>query len=1092
MKSERIRSRVFFPLALALLALVGAFVVGIYWFQRHRVDDQLTRRLDAINETFQQELSEDAELMHGLIDMFEQKPELRQAWRTADRRLLQEAAQPVFEHLRQEYQITHFYFHTLERTCFLRVHCPNRYGDRIERFTMAEAAESGDVAHGIELGPLGTFTLRVVHPWQIDGELAGYIELGEEIEHVTPRVKDVLDVELMFTVEKAYLNREGWEEGQRLMGRSADWDRFDDVVVIDSTLDSVAEGLDGHFTCSEDDSEETRFDISIAGRKYRGGHRGLCDASGRCVGEIYALADMTAEMADLKGLLSVLIGAGALVSGALCTVLWFYLGSVQRRLIAATDGLQAELQKGRRREAVLQEKETSLRDEVRQRTEAEASLAHRVGELAEARTAAINAMKDLERENEERIHAEEALAEKSIHLDNILRSATEYAIITVDLDFRVTYYNPKAATFFGYSAEEVVGKTVHEMHLKGGLAPDRFERAVENVGRNGEHCFCMRRQIGETTRDFEARVSAILDPHGYPVGYALFCLDVTERRRAEGQAMRFGRILESSLNEIYIFDARSLRFVQVNRGARDNLGYSMEDLRELTPLDLKPEFTTQQFEDLVAPLRDGTQQTIRFTTNHRRKDGSLYPVEVALQLSERDTGGVFVAVILDVTERMRAEKELRDYSHALESANRALEEFNRAAQAATQAKSEFLANMSHEIRTPMTAILGYADLLLDAELSDDQRREHVNTIRRNGRVLIELINDILDLSKIEAGKMDVRRTEFSPCGIVEDVVSLMRVRAEAEGLALKTRLAYPLPGTIRSDPVRLRQILVNLVGNAIKFTETGSVTIAVCCEAADGNGDGRYRMRFDVIDTGVGIAPEKLQKLFEPFTQADASATRRFGGTGLGLTISKRLAELLGGDVRVESHPGRGSTFTLTVNPGPLGDVPMLNGPDDRAGEELPEEADRQEATPSKLNGRVLLAEDGPDNQRLICALLEKAGLDVELADNGVLACEKAVASQSQGKPYDLILMDIQMPDMDGYQATQKLREDGWQGPIVALTAHAMVGDRDKCLEAGCNDYATKPIERAKLLGTVALHLGNGKTAGDGPAANESTEATSA
>jgi signal transduction histidine kinase/ActR/RegA family two-component response regulator len=392
------------------------------------------------------------------------------------------------------------------------------------------------------------------------------------------------------------------------------------------------------------------------------------------------------------------------------------------------------------------------------------------------------------------------------------------------------------------------------------------------------------------------------------------------------------------------------------------------------------------------------------------------------------------------------------------------------AEAASVAKSEFLANMSHEIRTPMTAILGYAELLYetgDIGRAPLQRLDAIRTIQNNSHHLLNVINDILDVSKIEAGKMTA---ELLPCQVtqlVNDVESLMRHRAESKQLIFTIEYEGTIPEHIRTDATRFKQILVNLVGNAIKFTEQGSIRVIIrFCDGAT------PRLEIDVIDSGIGIPADRQARLFEPFVQADNSMSRRFGGTGLGLTISRQLAEMLGGGLIIfYSQPGQGTVFRLWIGSGDVTGVTRIWPAVLAERQSRLSVCQASQETKSIAGARVLLAEDGMDNQRLIRFLLERAGAVVEMVDNGKKACDLALTSSLDGCRYDVILMDMQMPVMDGYEATTHLRASGYDAPIIALTAHVMADDRQKCIAAGCDDYIAKPIDRQVLIATIAAHL---------------------
>jgi signal transduction histidine kinase/ActR/RegA family two-component response regulator len=421
-----------------------------------------------------------------------------------------------------------------------------------------------------------------------------------------------------------------------------------------------------------------------------------------------------------------------------------------------------------------------------------------------------------------------------------------------------------------------------------------------------------------------------------------------------------------------------------------------------------------------------------------------------------------------ISELAVAQAQLEEQAIALEFQNRSLQEANVRADAANLAKSHFLANMSHEIRTPMTAILGFADLLREECHDRPQAVRSLEVICRNGEHLLEVINDVLDLSKIESGRMLVEKIECSPADVVAEVHSLLQLRAGEKGLTFETQISPDLPMQIRTDPTRLRQILLNLASNAIKFTFRGQVVLSAS------PAPGSRAIEFTVRDTGIGLSDDQVAGLFKPFTQADATTTRNFGGTGLGLTISQRLSRLLGGALSVESALGVGSVFRLLL----AGDRLMIEPEQQPLAEptaSMPAVASG-EATPAKPGAlpagcRVLLAEDGPDNQRLFSLILRRAGALVTVVENGRAAVDAAMTALHSGRPFQVVLMDMQMPQLDGYEATRLLRSRGYKLPIVALTAHAMRAEQDKCRAAGCDEFAAKPIHKDELLALVKRYV---------------------
>ena len=520
---------------------------------------------------------------------------------------------------------------------------------------------------------------------------------------------------------------------------------------------------------------------------------------------------------------------------------------------------------------------------------------------------------------------------------------------------------------------------------------------------------------------------------------------------------RFREITETAPGVFWVIDAKDFQVLYISPAFENIWGRSTEALM-INPYDwsdaVHPEDAKRTRDAFFQLLENGF-----YDEEYRivRPDGSIRWIHDRGAPVRDESGSPvrLVGIAEDITTRKNHEEAVAQYAERLEKANSDLETANRTARSASEAKSNFLANMSHEIRTPMTAILGVSDVLLEPDLPESERTSAVDTIHENGQHLLTLINDILDLSKIEAGMLEIERKDCRPAEVLESVTTLLAGRARERGLTFEWACDTAIPATFSCDPVRLRQILINLAGNAIKFTQRGGVRIGVALKDVI--------LEFSVRDTGIGMSEEELVRLFQPFTQANGSTTREYGGTGLGLTISRRLARLHGGDIDVESVKGEGTVFFVRI-PASDFDPALIQ-------RVVPGESTRRVKKAAKalpiLAGRVLVVEDNTTNQKLVDRILSRAGLEVTIANNGAEAVEMAEAARQDGVSYDGILMDMQMPVLDGLSATRRLRELGHTLPIVALTANAMASDRDDCLNAGCTGFATKPIERRKLLETL-------------------------
>jgi PAS domain S-box-containing protein len=1104
-------------LSALLFLLIGCGYWGVMSVQKNYLQDSSLLIKKQAGGDMELLIAEQARGLKALLIPILSDAGLVAGLKSGDRVRLLEQSKPLFDELKARYQVTHFYFSDAQRVCLLRVHNPERFGDRFDRFTALEAERTGQVASGIELGPLGTFTLRVVSPVFEGDRLLGYVELGKEIEDVLDRIVKFDGIGKILAIRKDALDRTRWEAGMTLLGRDADWDRLPDHAVVYASIPMPVEaecliGADRHGHDHATGVDEIRFN----GKTWRAMTQAVADVSGHEVGELLLLHDVTGIKATHQRLMRV-AGTGALV------LLVSLLGLIIVMLRRTDAGILAQ--------------QKSLR-------ESEENLAATLRSIGDGVIScdAAGAVKKLNA-------AAEALTGWT---------AAEADGKTIGEVFRI----------INVKTRETVDNPVFRA-IRDGVSVDLANHTAL-IAKDGTE-----RQIADSCvpiRDASGTVS------GAVLVFRDVTDEYQQREKLRESHERFDQLAEQSRTFTWEVDASGL-YTYMSRTVSSVLGYTSEELvGKMHFYDLHPELVRKQMKTAAlevfarkAPFRDFENQGVTKTGQCIWISTNGIPVV--------DEGGSLVGYQgndTDITERKLAEQKLQETNRDLEHATARANEMALQAELASQAKSEFLANMSHEIRTPMNAVIGMTDLLMESGLEGEQR-EFAQIIHTSGEALMNLISDILDFSKIEAGRIELDDAEIDLIACVEGAVDLIAVKAAEKEVELTYEVAPSVPAWIRGDAGRIRQVLLNLLSNAVKFTHEGE--ISVCVEAVP-EGD-RFRIDFAVRDTGIGVPPEKTGHIFEVFSQADSSITRQYGGSGLGLAISRKLADLMGGGITVTSGPGEGSVFCFSIRvhavshhkhvvaqlpvppknrdvlivddnltnlrilsaqlkrrelnpvafsrpeealeeikrgrhfsllitdmqmPGMDGTMLVHEIRKVRTGAELPVVilssigfevphdslrnivqlckpvkrdrffqvlsdifcADEQplEAAAKKLSAcpsglSVLVVEDNQLNQIVVSRMLRKLECSFHVASDGLEALE-----QLDRTPFDVVLMDIQMPRMDGLTATKEIlrRTAGLHRPmIVGMSAQASNEEVQSGLACGMDAYLTKPVQLEKL-----------------------------
>ena len=858
--AKPIQRRLMVPLFLIMMILVSGFGFIIMIQQRNRLNESSRLLMNEASGAFSRLLGEQSRAMITIQGVLLKNRELQRMLKARDRQGLLAAYNPLFTQLHATYGITHFYFQSPDRVNILRIHSAKMYGDTVNRFSTLEAEMIGKAAWGIELGPLGTFTLRTVSPIFDNGTLIGYLELGKEIEDILENIHQYLNVELAVVIKKKFLKQEKWESGMKMLGREGNWNRYTEEVLIYSTLLCLPGQIETFINGSSHVHNTSSVIKSSDGKTWHFFTTPLSDAGGVAVGDMVVMNNITEIKRGAQRLL-ISIGSGTIILLSLLLLFIF-------NLLGRTD--------------------ISI-----------------LNQQAELKAAGAN-MK-------------------------ILLSAVPAFICFKNSRLDYIAVNKAFADMLGVTPEEMIGKNAFDFFPKE-----------------------------------EAEV----------------------HHRDDAKIIRTGLGLIN--HETCVIDKKgNILWVEINkRGICDSKG------------------------DIVG----------------------------------------LVVMAMDITDRKLAEEKILEANKQLERETKRSNEMAEKAKIASEAKGDFLANMSHEIRTPMNGVIGLTGLLLDTDL-DDTQRQYAKRIEESGESLLLLIDDILDFSKIEAGKLDIEEIDFDVRTLMDDFAAAMVFRAEEKGLEFISFTEPDVPSFVMGDPGRLKQILTNLTGNAVKFTQKGEV--AVLCRLEE-ESEASCRLYFAVRDTGIGILKEKQSKLFDKFTQADSSTTREYGGTGLGLAISKQLLLLLDGEIGVDSEYGKGSTFWFTVN--------------------LKKSDKKQE--PLKIGdlskANILFIDDNKTNREVVKGMLSFRNIEHALAQSGTDGLDMLYEACNKGTPFDIVILDMQMPQMDGLAVGKAIKSDEKlkNTHLVLLTSMANRGDAVRFKSEGFAAFLTKPLREADFYDCLGQVMG--------------------
>ncbi|MCP4219983.1 MAG: PAS domain S-box protein [bacterium] len=1117
MKHRSIKVRVLIPTALVFIFLLVGGIVGFYFYAREHIREDVRNDVTSVESLFRKIIERNTLVLGKAIRHVQADKQLQAAWLSRDRAVLVPRADEFFRSLGSVSDLTHFYFHNPDKTNFLRVHNPGLHGDAIRLSTLKGPAPGSSPQGIIAIGPAGKFVLLVVQPWYIAGEFAGYVEMGIELTRLHSQVFKTMQVDLVLAVDKEYFDRNQWEERQRSLGLAFNWERFKDIVVFLQTVD-IPLSKQVFLPASIDNEDISVSRLESMGRTFYGGLLRVPVSGGRKLVNILVLRDVSNVLAGLRELFAVIATAVIFITGILLTFFHFYLGRIENDLVETRENLRVKEEEQQQvKDALLKSEERfrsivnilgegiSLVDENERflyiNPVGEKILGVGPGELVgrnlgdflspkmlqvvdmqtgkrmlgetnsydfeitrpdgekrqltitaspipgqEGYHGSIGVFRDVTFRNK----AEKAVQESEAKFRTLFETSVE-GILVADIETKeFMFANPAICQMLGYEEEELIGMGVGNIHPKEALPEvfSEFEAQARGLKTVASGLPVITKDKRVLYVDIKTAVTRLNGKY-CNVG---FFTDISERLLAE-EALKeseekYRVLFEASVDGILITDIRSGELVFANPAFCSMLGYGEADVLALRMEDLCPDVRSVK-ECCVFDTAMGTRgltENIPF----QRKGGGVIYMDIKgtnVTVSGRNCS---VGFFRDVTLQREAREKLLELKEVAEAAN--------------NAKSEFLANMSHEIRTPMNAIIGFANLL-ESSIIDKKQSEYLKSIKIAGDMLLTLINDILDLSKIEAGQMKIFYEPVNPHPLFTEVQKIFSMKAAGKHLDFVVDIDETLPPRLMLDAVRLRQVMFNVLGNAVKFTEQGHITFSVKQLPAKNESEG-IDLEITIEDTGIGIPENQLEVIFESFRQQDGRRNRKYGGTGLGLSISRRLMKMMGGDITVRSRVGEGTAFRILLSGVGITTEPAVTDPLDTG--------DIRNIRFEKVS--ALVVDDITSNRELVTELLLKANLDVIQAENG----EVAVMLAKKHLPA-VIIMDIRMPVMDGFEATRIIKSNPATAgiPVIALTASVTTADMEKIREEKFDGFLDKPLNPDAFFSILCRYLE--RVPGNGP-----------